>query len=277
MRWTGAAGDPPALGIPALMIGETLQPYYSAATRQLQHLMNDVPRWPNGAISHREAYPELWADFVYMVPPFLAYYAVASKDVTLLKEAVNQCKLYHDVLVTPEGPWLHVVGDHVQDLALWSTSNAWAAAGMSRVLATIKKSSYVEEMNDQQASLTGMIKGIVDGAIELDVDSSGLLRNYLNEPSWWGEISGTSLLAATAFRMAVLEPQTFGKKYTDWASKKLDIVDSKIDQSTGIVAPAINPLKSRDTTPASKASPEGQSFVVLMHAAYRDWKNNLHD
>jgi hypothetical protein len=59
----GAAGDPASLGIPALMIGKSDGQYWDAAMRQKDHLLNDVPRWSNGAISHREDHPELWADF----------------------------------------------------------------------------------------------------------------------------------------------------------------------------------------------------------------------
>ena len=207
-----------------------------------------------------------------MVPPFLAYYGVATKDEATLKEAARQCELYRDVLVTPALPWLHIVGDHVSDEQLWSSSNGWAAAGMARVLATMQNSKYKSSTKTQQASLTSMIKGIVDGAIKFDNDNSGLLRNYLNDTTWFGEIAGTSLLAATALRMAVLQPSVFGKKYTDWAVKKMDIVDTKIDTQTGIVAPAVNPLNWHDRNPYTAGSPEGQSFVVLLHAAHRDWK-----
>ncbi|KAJ4287373.1 hypothetical protein N0V90_012772 [Kalmusia sp. IMI 367209] len=269
-------GDPAALGIPALLIGKTDSAYWDAATRQEQHLINDVPRWDNGAISHRENVAELWADFVYMVPPFLAYYAVATCDVSLLKESARQVKLYRDVLIQPSGVWMHITGPEVQDYQLWSTGNGWAAAGAARVLATLKKSPYAEDTTAEQESLTSIIKSILDGAIELDTDESGLLRNYLNDTTWWGEISGTSILAATALRVAVLEPETFGSEYADWAVEKMGVVDGHIDaeegDNKGIVSPAINPLDWHDTTPYTTGSPEGQSFVVLLHAAYRDWK-----
>ncbi|KAF2647644.1 Six-hairpin glycosidase [Lophiostoma macrostomum CBS 122681] len=270
----GAAGDPASLGIPALIIGQSNQAYSSAAARQADHLLNVVPRWSNGAISQREAYPEPWADFIYMAPPFLAYYAISTSDVELLKEAANQCKLYSDILQTDSGLWLHIVGseDHTNDRALWSTGNAWAVAGMSRVLATMRKSGYNGETGDEQSTLIDLIKGIIDGARSQDVDNSGLLRNYLNDSSWFGEISGTSLIASAVFRMAVLEPEIFGGAYIDWAVRKMNVVDSKIDEGSGILSPAINPLDWHDRTPFTSGSPEGQSFVVLLHAAYRDWK-----
>jgi len=211
-----------------------------------------------------------------MVPPFLAYYAVATSDLDLLKESALQCQYYHDVLIQPSSTWMHIIGPEVQDYALWSTGNGWAAAGMSRVLATLKKSPLASKTKKEQSSLVSMIQQILDGTIALDTDNSGLLRNYLNDTTWWGEISGTSILAATALRAAKLEPKVFGKKYTNWAVEKMHQVDKRIDASEGenkgIVSPAINPLNWHDKTPYTSGSPEGQSFVVLLHAAYRDWK-----
>ncbi|KAJ8114876.1 hypothetical protein ONZ43_g4797 [Nemania bipapillata] len=59
----GAAGDPASLAVSAILIGQTQPPFLAAADRQIQHLLTAVPRWPNGAISHREDHAELWADF----------------------------------------------------------------------------------------------------------------------------------------------------------------------------------------------------------------------
>jgi hypothetical protein len=278
----GAAGDPAALGISALMIGKSDGQYWDAAGRQKNHLLNDVPRWSSGgAISHREDHPELWADFIYMVPPFLAYYGVATSDVGLLKEAARQCKLYHDVLEQQSGPWLHIKsktssGNGVtNDLALWSSGNGWAAAGMSRVFATMQKSPYNSQTTTEQSQLSGMIKDILDGAISMDIDSSGLLRNYLNDSSWFAEISGTSILAATALRMAKLDPGNFGSHYVDWAAKKKQAVDGHIDTGSGIVSPAIDPLDWHNRNQYTSGSPEGQSFVVLMYAAWADLKGGF--
>ncbi len=58
----GAAGDPASLGVAAIMIGQTDKAYKEAAQRQAHHLLFEVPRYSNGAISQREAIPELWAD-----------------------------------------------------------------------------------------------------------------------------------------------------------------------------------------------------------------------
>lgn len=61
----GAVGDPASLGIMALLLGKTDSRYREAAERQTQYLLQ-APRWPNGAISHRAEYAELW-----FLPPLL--------------------------------------------------------------------------------------------------------------------------------------------------------------------------------------------------------------
>lgn len=249
--------------------------YLAAAGRQVEHLLTDVPRWPNGAISHREDVAELWADFVYMAPPTLAYWAVQTADAELLSTAIQQCVLYGDVLAVPAGAdagglWHHIIGPQSQDLGIWSTGNAWAAAGMTRVLATAKKSPLADQVAADLGQLKGVIRSILQGAIQLDraEPDEPLLRNYLNDTTWFGELSGTTLLTATAYRLAALEPDEFGGEYTSWADEKRQIIIDSIDDD-GLLYPVINPLNWGDTTP-SHESPEAQSFALLMFSAYRD-------
>ncbi|KAK7989918.1 hypothetical protein PG989_010233 [Apiospora arundinis] len=323
----GAAGDPASLGVPAILIGQTDPAYLAAAGRQVDHLLHAVPRWPNGAISHREAVAELWADFVYMAPPALAYWAAQTADSGLLAEALRQCALYRDVLGVPvgkgqgdngvddpfkaEGLWHHIIGPQTQDLGIWSTGNAWAAAGMARVLATALKfpfpSPTATESHEKESSrkksnvdvdagvktVKLILRDILDAAIALDAaePDEPLLRNYLNDTTWFGELSGTTLFTATVYRLAVLAPDEFGSgsssasgkengnektggggKYVKWAdAKRAEIVSSHIDAQTGLLAPVINPLNWGDRVPGTE-SPEAQSFAVLMFAAWRDYQ-----
>lgn len=80
------------------MIGMHDAAYQAAAERELDYLLHQTPRWENGAISHRSEYPELWADFIFMAPPFLAYHAIVKKDSQLFILAMKQCILYAEVL-----------------------------------------------------------------------------------------------------------------------------------------------------------------------------------
>ncbi len=211
-----------------------------------------------------------------MVPPALAYYGIFSADIDVVKESMRQCELYCEVLGTQKGYWKHIAnaegtGSVKSDDGAWCTSNAWAAAGMARLCATLRKSHYASETEREQKALLKMTKDILDGAIDADTDASGLLRNYLDDETWFAEVAGTALMAATTFRMAVLEHGIFGEQYTGWATSKLEAVGRHIDEETGIVAPVVNSLKEGQRTPLNGINPEGQAFVVLLYAAWRDW------
>ncbi|KAK8055647.1 hypothetical protein PG993_000874 [Apiospora rasikravindrae] len=305
----GAAGDPASLGVSAILIGQTQPAYLDAAGRQMDHLLTAVPRWPNGAISHREAVAELWADFVYMAPPALAYWAVQTADAALLAEVLRQCSLYRDVLGVPlksgggsggendgsaaGGLWHHIIGPQTQDLGIWSTGNAWAAAGMTRVLATAlkfpdhdnnddgtkkKKKKKSRNLDAGIQTVKTMVRDILDAAIALDAaePDEPLLRNYLNDTTWFGELSGTTLLAATVYRLAVLVPDEFGggdnksNKYVEWADAKRPEIVSRVD-ARGLLSPVVNPLDWGDRAPGTE-SPEAQAFALLLFAAYRDYQ-----
>ena len=100
----------------------------------------------------------------------------------------------------------------------------------------------------------------------------GLLRNYLNDTTWFGEVSGSGLLAAVTYRMAKSDPETFGSSYVKWAGALQTAVAAHVDSFTGIASPAVNPLGWGDRKPFTTGSPEGESFAVLLYAAFRDWK-----
>ncbi|KAK8087844.1 hypothetical protein PG997_002805 [Apiospora hydei] len=285
----GAAGDPASLGVSAILIGQTQPAYLAAAGRQMDHLLTAVPRWPNGAISHREAVAELWADFVYMAPPALAYWAVQTTDAGLLAEVLRQCSLYRDVLGVPHDSsgkndslaagrlWHHIIGPETQDLGIWSTGNAWAAAGMTR------------DLDAGIQTVKAIVRDILDAAIALDAaePNEPLLRNYLNDTTWFGELSGTTLLTVTVYRLAVLAPDEFGGgvgddeknggsdsiskgKYVEWADAKRPEIVSRVN-AQGLLSPVINPLNWGDRTPGTE-SPEAQAFALLMFAAWRDYQ-----
>lgn len=131
---TWGVSDPAALGVSAVMIGQRWKEYHAAAERQKDFLLQEAPRYINGAVSHRRDVAELWSDAVSMFPPFLAYYGVHKGDLALVREAVRQVQLYRDVLSYSEGArehlWKHIVGpSDMADEGAWSTGNGWAAYG----------------------------------------------------------------------------------------------------------------------------------------------------
>jgi rhamnogalacturonyl hydrolase YesR len=67
------------------------------------------------------------SDFVYMVPPFLAYYGVTTQDPTKLMDAYTQISLYRNYLRDPSANnlWKHIVlGSSGTDEGHWSTGRS---------------------------------------------------------------------------------------------------------------------------------------------------------
>jgi hypothetical protein len=124
----GSAADPASIGVSVLIANLTGQDggqvdYSGAATDQLNYLLNVVPKTGDGAISHRVSELQLWSDFVYMVPPFLAYYGVVTRNRTLVAQSYQQVKLYRQYLRdNTTGMWQHVLmGTSSNDPGFWST------------------------------------------------------------------------------------------------------------------------------------------------------------
>ena len=68
------------------------------------------------------------SDFVYMVPPFLAYYGLIAQNESLVVEAYNQIKLYRSYLRNPSANnlWRHILlgsdaGAPLNDEGYWAT------------------------------------------------------------------------------------------------------------------------------------------------------------
>ena len=240
-----------------------------------------------------------------MAPPFLAYYGAATNNASVLKASVDQCCLYRQILLanttsgqysTPpvshpiaaSGLWEHIIGPVNADSGLWSTGNGWAAAGMTRVLATVLKAPSklynhhptsanelsVSWKNQAINDLTAFICEILDAAMRMPMDR-GLLLNYLDDTQWFGETSGSALMASVAYRLSVLAPSLGIEKahvnnYVRWAEDIRCLFGQGHITSNGTATPAVNPLGWNDKIPWTAGSPEGQNFVVMMYAAWRD-------
>jgi rhamnogalacturonyl hydrolase YesR len=100
------------------------------------------------------------------VPPFLAYFGVATSDQSYLSEAYNQIKLYRNHLKSDSGAWKHIVLGDGQDPGLWNTGNGWAAYGSLRVLATMQNSEWAGEFTSEMGDLTAWVQEIVGAAFQ---------------------------------------------------------------------------------------------------------------
>ncbi|KAL6301871.1 hypothetical protein BKA93DRAFT_737895, partial [Sparassis latifolia] len=272
----GAAGDPASLGVAVLLANLTGRgaldglDYAGAALDQLAYLLGSVPRTPDGAISHRVEQVQLWSDSVYMVPPFLAYYGATAPNATLLVEAYTQIKLYRQYLFDPAASlWRHIVLGSGTDAGHWSTGNAWAAAGIVRVLGTIQHSPFAGALQAEAADLAAWAREIHAGMYARQ-RASGLFGNYADEPGAFEDAASAALLASTVYRLAVLS----GAGAADVAGAERArgaLAAAAHFTGGGALTPVVDPYEWARAADAGQVSPEGQAFVVEMQAAWRDW------
>ncbi|KAI0082602.1 Six-hairpin glycosidase [Panus rudis PR-1116 ss-1] len=271
----GAVGDPASLGVPVLLANWTRtnisdDRFSVAAGGQLDYLLHHAPRNWDGAISHRADQVQLWADFVYMAPPFIAYFGALSdgeEAKSLIQIAYDQCRLYRDNLRDADaGLWRHIVLGNWQDNTHWGTGNAWAAAGMLRVLETIRRSPVSREFEPEKANLTTWIQEIINNTWTHQ-QNNGTLLNTLDDPTSFADSSSTALLAATTYRMAVV---TKDLSHIPAANKAFRLIMDSIDED-GWLINTVDPMTFNTTSRPGEHSPEGQAFVLLLHAAWRDF------
>ncbi|EIN09188.1 hypothetical protein PUNSTDRAFT_68092 [Punctularia strigosozonata HHB-11173 SS5] len=272
-----SAADPASVGIAVLLAGWTGErghEYSAAATSERNYLIEVAPRTPDGAISHRAAQVQLWSDFVYMVPPFLAYYGAITESSSDVDEAFNQIKLYRDYLRdnSASGLWKHILlGESGNDEGHWSTGNALVAAGMVRVFATYTQSSWYLATAGRRAELINWITDI-HAAMYAHQHSSGLFHNYADDRSTFLDAASAALLASTVYRLASL---TGIETFIAQAERTREGLFAPNPNGSFAhfdadfwLKPVGNPYNY--AAPGSR-SPEAQAFVIELQAAYRDW------
>lgn len=279
-----AAGDPPSLGVSMLFANWTTRSpsatnssgYAAAIIDQLNYSLTRAPRAPNNAISHRADQVQLWSDSVYMLPPFLAYFGALHKDLGVMRAAFDQVRLYRDLLFDGSvGLWRHIVLGNGEDLGHWSTGNAWAAAGIMRVLVTINKSSFKDQLAAEQKTLEMWALEIVHNMWKYQ-QPNGTLLNYATDSTTFADSASTALLAAATYRLAThFEISKPGQVNMTWslsaAGRARSLISRSIDSDgwlTNVVDPWNYPARGT-------RSAEGQAFVLSLEAAYRDYKSSV--
>ncbi|KLO09691.1 hypothetical protein SCHPADRAFT_833725 [Schizopora paradoxa] len=286
-----STADPSSMGVAILIanwtgMGNSSVDYAGAAQSEIEFLFSDaVRKTSDGAFSHRTDQLQLWSDFTYMVPPFLAYYGVMNANSSMVEEAYTQIKLYRNYLrdTNASNLWRHVVMGNGTDPGHWSTGNAWAAAGMLRVLGTIKNSQFAKSMKNEQTDLTNWVKEI-HNAMYSHIRSDNLFYNYADDNSTFADASSAALLAATVYRMSLLTNTHTHLPQAEKVRKTLSSPSTSSGSGSGTnpnslagmlhftsdgwLTPVVDPLS---VGVSGQKSPEGQAFVVQMHAAWQDW------
>jgi len=215
---------------------------------------------------------------------------------TCAMKALIICGSTYDLVRTAQitgiGPLVVFPAYHLKYILINLIGNAWAAAGMIRVLGTIQRSQYAESLGQQQQDLAHWIQEIHDGMYPHQVrsltsnqgrlppltvdrfpqDSSGLFHNYADEPFTFLDASSTALLASTVYRLSLLWGVHTHLPHAELSRKSLSssagISGWRHFTNDGWLKPVVDPYAYPYQ---GQDSPEGQAFVIAMQAAWRDW------
>jgi len=141
---------------------------------------------------------------------------------------------------------------------------------MIRVLATIQHSSFSGDFTKERANLTSWVKEIHGAFYGYQNTTSGLTPNYIDQSSTFEDASGSTLMASTVYRLAVLSSYEHNVPNAELLRKSISAtnVSSPNIDSNGWLTPVVNP---NDFNVVGSQSPEAQSFVLILHAAWTDW------
>lgn len=100
--------------------------------------------------------------------------------------------------------------------------------------------------------------------------STGALRNVINDPDSFEDTASTALIASVTFRLAVLKKDD--STYISNANAAYDFVHKNIDDN-GWLRNTVDPIIFYTPSNPDEPSPEGQSFVLILEAARRDFQD----
>ena len=235
--------------------------FMDGAGKMLEYLMEKAPRTSDGLICHStrsffEGYTaaQVWADGVYMMPPFLAIMGE-------LDEALTQIRGYRKHLYDAENKLFYhikdVDGDRFVRKVHWATGNGWVLMGLARVIATAKEKGRPEIAKE----LTGYLVEVLDGMLPF-ITADGRFRDIIDSEDSFIDGTSAMMMAATVYRG--IKEGYLPEKYRLYADKAFLTVTEKIDRY-GI----IREVCGCPDFVAEGTSAEAQAAYVMAYA----WKN----
>ena len=257
MLYTGnAVTDPGANGEAVLQAGRrTGDPaFQKAAERLLDYLLRLAPRTAEGILHHITDVPQVWADSMYMAPPFLA---VAGH----IDEAMRQVEGLRKLLWNPSKHlFSHIWDDGSKTFKrqdCWGVGSGWCAAGMTRILRALPPARA-----EERRKLGGYVQEVLDGCLAHQ-RADGLFHDVVDDPATFVETNLAQMLSYSIYRG--VKGGWLAPAYRAKADAMRQAIHAKVDHY-GLVQGVCG---SPDFGHAGTAT-EGQAFFLLMEAAHRD-------
>ena len=224
----------------------------AAARGMLEYLFETAPRTPEGYIHHSYHGPELWADSIYMAPPFVAYAGYPEEAYRQAKAIIDRLWIEEESLFAYR--WNADTGE-ISHPNLWGLANAHAIAGMTKLIGHLPPA-----MSAESDTLKGLVRRHLDGCLRY-MRNDYLFHNNINEPETFVETSLAMRVADSIFKG--IEAGWLDRGYIDTALNIRNAVHDRVDDLgyvTGVPGPT--------TYNRPAWSSEGQAFFLMMEASY---------
>jgi unsaturated rhamnogalacturonyl hydrolase len=224
----------------------------------LDYTLNKAARNPQGILYHLNDTPEFWVDSIYMMPPFLAaagYY----------EEAVKQINGYWDALYDPKIKMLNWIW-HDEEKKFTRTHHrsictGYAAVGLVKVAARLPAS-----MKKEKDEMMAKAKIVIDSILQF-IDKDGVCHDTLDNPESIIGINAVSMVATAIYRALVAG--YLDKSYEETANHLRQTLHAKVDPYGFLYGVCGVPDNNK-----AGISSNGQSFFLMMEAAYYDYAEN---
>ncbi|MCB7318235.1 glycoside hydrolase family 88 protein [Lacrimispora sp. 210928-DFI.3.58] len=224
----------------------------------LDYTLHKAARNPQGILYHLNDAPEFWVDSIYMMPPFLAaagYY----------EEAVKQINGYWDALYDPEIKMLYWIWDdekkHYVRTHHRSICTGYAAVGLVKVAARLPMS-----MKEEKDKMMEKGKIVIDSILKY-IDDDGVCHDTLDNPESIIGINAVSMVTGAIYR--ALAAGYLDKTYEEKANHLRQTLHDKVDPYGFVYGVCGVPDNNK-----TGISANGQSFFLMMEAAYYDYAEN---
>ena len=245
--------DAAANGEPVLFAARTTgdPALQAAADRMLHHLLFDAPRTPDGILFQLADKRQVWDDFVYMVPPFLA--AAGHPD-----EAMRQIRGCRQRLWNAEEQlYSHMWDEDARTIVrpdFWGVGIGWVAAGLTRVIPALPR-----DMEAERQECIHHLREVLTGCLSHG-RPDGLFHYIVDRPDTFVETNLSQMLAYAIFRGVA--GGWLPRGLLDPAHRMRRAAHARVDDEGWVLGVCAPPNFDHPGI-----APEGQALFLLMEAA----------
>jgi unsaturated rhamnogalacturonyl hydrolase len=224
----------------------------SAAERMLKFLFETAPRTAEGFIHHSYHGRELWADSIYMAPPFLAY---AGYPVEGYRQAMG---IIERLWLPGESLFAYRWNEETRTISHpnpWGLANAHALSGMAKLISHLPE-SMASEINDLRDQARRHLEGCMR-----HLNDDYLFHNIITDRSTFMETSLAMRVADTIFKGVAAG--WIERDLLEFAQDIRKAVHGHVDENgfvRGVPGPPSYSFPGR--------SAEGQAFFLMMEASF---------